>query len=191
MNAPFFCMKYYIYQLKQFLLPIAFFIVVVCVALFSQQNREWFLPILFLLLPLADRRWLMPAILFRLKSLISWAVLVFAMTALLLHRPDILDLFTVMVLVAALPEEWFFRAYLQKRLGNSVVAVLFVSLIFSFMHSFSRGPMLAALVFIPSVFFGWVYKKTDDLVVVVMLHALSNLVYYIYLESYILENVVG
>ena len=89
-----------------------------------------------------------------------------------------------MVLVAALPEEWFFRAYLQKRLGNHIAAVLLVSLMFSLMHFITQSSAVAWLVFIPSVFFGWIYKKTDDLILVVILHALSNLLYYIYLESH-------
>ena len=89
-----------------------------------------------------------------------------------------------MVLVAALPEEWFFRAYLQKCLGNNVAAVLLVSLMFSLMHYITHRSVETWLVFIPSIFFGWIYKKTDDLILVVILHALSNLVFYIYLESY-------
>ena len=94
-----------------------------------------------------------------------------------------------MVLVAALPEEWFFRAYLQKCLGNNVAAVLLVSLMFSLMHFITHSFASAWLVFIPSVFFGWVYKQTSNLVLVVMLHALSNLVYYIYLETYIVKYI--
>jgi membrane protease YdiL (CAAX protease family) len=108
-------------------------------------------------------------------------------SALLFQNPGAIDLFIVMVMVAAFPEEWFFRLYLQNRLGNSIVAVLIVSLLFSFMHFIAHGLSSAWLVFIPSVLFGYIYKQTSDLVLVVLLHALSNLVYYIYLESLIIN----
>ena len=172
---------------KAFLLPCVLFAATAFVAMFARQSRDWLLPVLFLLLPFVDVQWSMPRIPFGRLSLISWAILSLAIILLLLQNIQLLDLFTVMVLVAALPEEWFFRAYLQKRLGNHIAAVLIVSLLFSLMHFITQSSAVAWLVFIPSVFFGWVYKKTDDLILVVFLHALSNLIYYIYLESYIVN----
>ena len=156
----------------------------VIVALFAQQSRDWLLPVLFLLLPFTDFIWRLPCLKRDVRFHIIWAILAAVTIALLLLHPDILSIFTVMVLFSALPEEWFFRAYLQKRLGNNIVAVLIVSLLFSSMHFITHDSMAVWLVFIPSVFFGWVYKKTDDLILVVILHALSNLVFYIYLESH-------
>ena len=171
--------------LKYFLLPSILFAVAAFVAMFALQSRDWLLPVLFLLLPFVDVQWSMPRISFGRQFLISWVILSVAIILLLLQNTQLVDLFTVMVLVAALPEEWFFRAYLQKRLGNNVAAVLIVSLLFSLMHFITQSSAVAWLVFIPSIFFGWVYIKSNDLVLVIILHALSNLVYYIYLKSYV------
>ena len=97
------------------------------------------------------------------------------------------DVFLAMVISAALPEEWFFRGYLQKKYGNNLFAVVFVSLLFALLHYLVQASVIAFIVFMPSLIFGLIYKKTDDLILVVMLHALSNLVYYLYLEEYALE----
>ena len=177
-------MSFNIHTAKIFLLPCILFAATAFVAMFAPQSRDWLLPVLFLLLPFVDVQWSMPQIHLARQSLISWVILSLAIFILLLQNTQLLDLFTVMVLVAALPEEWFFRAYLQKRLGNHVAAVLIVSLLFSLLHYITHRSAEAWLVFIPSIFFGWIYKKTDDLILVVLLHALSNLLYYIYLESH-------
>lgn len=180
-------MSFKFYTLKHLLLPVVLFILTVFVAVSAQQNRDWLLPIMFLLLPFADFFWRVPHIRWQQQAVIRWVVLTVIISVLLFQHTEVLDLFTVMVLVAALPEEWFFRAYLQKRLGNNIGAVLIVSLLFSSVHYLTQDSVVACLVFIPSVFFGWVYKKTDDLILVVILHALSNLVYYIYFASYFTE----
>lgn len=180
-------MKFDLHTLKRFLLPLAFFIVLALTAILTPQFRDWLLPVLLLLLPFADNLWRLPHIIFGKRLLISWTVLVTVTSILLFYHSEVLYLFTVMVFIAALPEEWFFRAYLQSRLGNSVAAVVIVSMMFSLMHFIAHNNALAWLVFIPSLIFGWVYKKTGDLVLVVMLHALSNLMYYVYFESFIVK----
>ena len=177
-------MSFNIHTLKTFLLPSILFATAAFVAMFALQSRDWLLPVLFMLLPFVDLQLSMPRIAFGRQSLISWAILSVVIILLLLQNAQLVDLFTMMVLVAALPEEWFFRAYLQKRLGNHIAAILIVSLLFSLMHFITQSSAIAWLVFVPSIFFGWVYKKTDDLILVVLLHALSNLLYYIYLQSY-------
>ncbi len=175
------------HKLKHFLLPGILFAVVALVAMFMPHNRNWLLPVLFLLLPFFDFQWRIPRVLFNRQSLISWLVLGLITIILLLKNTALVDLFVVMVIVAALPEEWFFRAYLQKRLGNNMAAVVFVSLMFSLMHFITQSSVIAWLVFIPSVFFGWVYKKTGDLILVIIMHAFSNLLYYVYLKLYIAD----
>ena len=178
------------HELKRYLLPVTILFVMLAVALFSQQSRDWILPILFLLSPFLDRDWKVSAVLWGKRSSVNWVILGVAIAVLLVRNLDVLNLFIVMGMVAALPEEWFFRAYLQTRLGNGIVAMLIVSLLFSLMHYITRDSMVAVLVFMPSIFFCWIYKKTNDIVLVVMLHALSNLVYYIYLEAYINELII-
>ena len=184
-------MKLDVLYLKHSLLPGSLYIVTVLVAMLAPQSRDWLLPILFLTLPFFDFLWHLPRNTFEKKFLIYWAVIAVVISVLLFQNMEVIDLFIMMVLVAALPEEWFFRVYLQKRLGNSVAAVLVVSLMFSLMHFITRGGIVAWLVFIPSVIFGWVYKSTGNLILVVILHALSNLVYYIYLEAHIVKYIAS
>lgn len=171
--------------LKKYLYPYILYVVVALSAVFGMNSWVWLLPILFLLLPFIDSSWKVPAIQRQKYLRIIWLILVLSILLLLLQHPEALDLFIVMVLLAALPEEWFFRAYLQARLGNNNAAVFIVSVLFSFMHFIAHDTMVVLLVFIPSLFFGWMYRKTNDLVLVVILHALSNLFYYIYLQAYI------
>lgn len=179
-------MKFNLHVLKHIFLPCAFYVVVALVAIFAMQGRNWVLPILFLLLPFIDHKWRLPQVSLGKRALISWLIITFVICLLLLLNTQQIELFIVMLFVAALPEEWFFRAYLQKRLGNSITAILVVSLMFTSMHFITNNSFVSLLVFIPSVFFGWVYKKTDDMVFVVMLHALSNLLFYINMESQIM-----
>lgn len=184
MSFNFHCLKYY-------LLPCILFVAVTFIAIFAQQSRDWLLPVLFLLLPFIDFQWRIPRVPRSKKSLISWIIITVVIIVLLLQNTQLIDLFTVMLLLAALPEEWFFRAYLQKRLGNSITVILLVSLMFASMHFITSNSFDSLLVFIPSVVFGWLYKKTDDVVLVVLLHALSNLLFYVYLESQIAMLIDG
>lgn len=190
-NAPFsICMNPSIYNLKQFLLPFIFFVVTAFVAIFAQQSRNWLLPLLFLLLPLADIFWRLPRVRLSKYIQINWVVFISLTVVLLFKNPEIFVTYVVMVLVAALPEEWFFRAYMQKRLGNNVFAVLIASIMFSLLHFITQASFVAWFVFIPSVFFGLVYKITGDFIFVVILHAFSNLIFYIYFESLVVSYFV-
>jgi uncharacterized protein len=92
------------------------------------------------------------------------------------------------LLIAALPEEWFFRAYFMARLEtqqrfNPVSANLTASLLFSLIHGLSHDWMTALLVFVPSLFYGWLYQRTHNLPLVVLAHALSNLVFAMFLAA--------
>ena len=96
--------------------------------------------------------------------------------ALLAWRPAALHLFATLFL-AALPEEWFFRGYFMMRLGMGWRANLFASLLFAALHGLTHDWMTAALVFLPSLAYGWLYQRTRDLPLVVLTHAVSNLIY--------------
>lgn len=172
-----------IHNLKYFLLPCILFAATISVAMFALQSRDWLLPVLFLLLPFIDTQWRIPRISLGKQQQVSWIIITMVIIILLQQNAQLIDLFTVMLLVAALPEEWFFRAYLQKQLGNNITAIISVSIIFTLMHFITSNSFYSLLVFIPSVIFGITYKKTDDIILLVMLHALSNLLFYINLES--------
>lgn len=78
-------------------------------------------------------------------------------------------------LIAAIPEEWFFRYYLQQKLGNNAQGIIVTSCLFSLSHGLSLTWNMALMVFPASVFFGYVFLKSRDFVLVILLHALSNL----------------
>ncbi len=130
---------------------------------------------LLLLLPLADRRWKPPPLPRRMGQFVVWGALAAAITVVALLVPDQRAYAVETLVFAALPEEWFFRGYLLERLGRNWRANLIASAIFALLHGLSRNWTNAALVFAPSLFFGWLYLRRRDLPLVVLAHALGNL----------------
>ncbi|MGA9031403.1 MAG: JDVT-CTERM system glutamic-type intramembrane protease [Sulfuricaulis sp.] len=128
-----------------------------------------------LFLPLADQRWSLPVVTLRPRQIIVWTCLAAIGSGLLLWQPAHLNFTLATLLLAALPEEWFFRAYFMTRLGAGWRANLMTSLLFSVVHGFSHHWTTAALVFIPSLFYGWLYQRTRDLPLLILVHGLSNL----------------
>ena len=132
---------------------------------------------LMLFYPLFDRTWNPPAWprgrIQRGATLVVGLVIV----VLLAWQPHSLTKFIVTLLWAALPEEWFFRGYFQSRLGGGWRANLITSSLFALLHAITRGGVTALLVFVPSIIYGWLYQRTRNLPLVILVHALSNLVY--------------
>jgi len=131
---------------------------------------------LLLCLPLLDRSWAIPSIPSTPGRLAIWALLAAALGATAMLVPAQRDYAFETLVFAAIPEEWFFRGYLLDRLGRSARANLSVSVIFAVLHGLSRNWTNAALVFVPSLLFGALYLRTRDLPLVVLVHALGNLV---------------
>lgn len=124
----------------------------------------------------------------RSAHITAGALLALTMGVLALLYPQHLASAVSALLIAALPEEWFFRAYLQTTLEThrrfrGLRAILVASLLFSLIHGLSRDWTTALLVFIPSLFYGWLYQRNHDLLLVVLVHALSNLVFAIFLVA--------
>jgi len=132
--------------------------------------------------PLADRHWQAPVIVRHRKNIAAWAILVVAIGAFLAWQPRYLGFAVSTLLLAALPEEWFFRAYFMMRLGTGWRANVFTSLVFALLHGLTWGPT-AVLVFFPSLLFGWLYQRTRDLVLLVLVHTLSNLFFVLFLAD--------
>ena len=80
----------------------------------------------------------------------------------------------------SLPEEVYFRGFLQERLGNTIKGLLVVSLLFAFMHLpqlvFYRDPY-ALLTFFPSLVMGFLYLRTSNILPSAIFHFLSNIVF--------------
>jgi len=140
-----------------------------------------------LFVPLLDADWkqIKSGVFFRQYSMIAWSVSVLIIVVLIILDNQLL-LFTLTTLaIAALPEEWFFRAYLQNKLGNSHRAIIISSIVFSCAHMITVSWLAGLLVFLPSIIYGYIYKKTGDLVLVILLHVLSNVLYNVYLHEII------
>jgi membrane protease YdiL (CAAX protease family) len=100
------------------------------------------------------------------------------------------SLMAFQVFVIALPEEFFFRGYLQTRLkqkfskplslfGSSFfsvpTAVPITSLIFAASHSFIALQWWHFAIFFPSLVFGWLREKTNGLIASTLFHASCNI----------------
>lgn len=91
------------------------------------------------------------------------------------------------ILVVALPEEYFFRSYLQENLnffwtkkwilkGISFGPALFItSFVFALSHSLIHFQWWHGLIFFPSLLFGLLYEKRKTITASVIFHALCNL----------------
>ncbi|PID38719.1 MAG: CPBP family intramembrane metalloprotease [Proteobacteria bacterium] len=92
------------------------------------------------------------------------------------------------LLVVALPEEYFFRGYLQTKLervwtpkrrllgGGLGVALIATSILFSLAHVLVDFNPLRFAVFFPSLVFGWLRSATGSILASVLFHACSNLI---------------
>ena len=101
------------------------------------------------------------------------------------------------VLFTALPEEWFFRSYFMQTLSafiqkyfplspgvNAVTANLATSFIFSLNHIPTQG-LAGLLIVFPSLLLGWLYQKYQSLTLVILLHTLMNIVFFIYIKNHV------
>ncbi|MGC2061743.1 MAG: CPBP family intramembrane glutamic endopeptidase [Thermodesulfovibrionales bacterium] len=80
----------------------------------------------------------------------------------------------------ALPEEIFFRGFLQEVFGNNVKGIVFVSLLFAAAHIpafFFYRDVSALLTFFPSLVMGFLYMRTSSILPPVLFHFLANVVF--------------
>ncbi len=97
----------------------------------------------------------------------------------------------LLALTAAVPEEFFFRGWLQETAlaRHAKTAFLFVSrknlfaaALFGLAHAVAFLNPLAAATFFPSLLFGWLTERSGGSVVpAVILHAVANLVLFVLL----------
>jgi uncharacterized protein len=93
---------------------------------------------------------------------------------------DIKLVLTLMVL--AIIEEIVFRGLFQKRLNlklNPLYSILITSVVFTLLHISEGSPMVVFVdlttVFIDSVFFGYLFYKTNNLYVSWLAHSIGNI----------------
>lgn len=138
-----------------------------------------------LFLPLFDRDWRIPALPRSRYHYLGWTGLSVVAAAILVWRPSASAFALSTLATAALPEEWFFRAYFMERMGRGIRANVLASLLFCLLHGLTRGWTAAALVLAPSLFYGWLYQRTRDVPLLALAHALSNLVYAVFLAEFV------
>ncbi|MDH5572122.1 MAG: CPBP family intramembrane metalloprotease [Gammaproteobacteria bacterium] len=165
-------------------------------AVFIYPARTSLLTALLLLLPLLDRSWYIPDLTPQKKQLFFMLAILCLYALVITLHPDLLYKALMILFLVALPEEWFFRAYfmiqLESLLRNKIsqtshacwLSNIATSFLFSLTHIPIQG-LFGLSVFFPSLFFGWLYQKRKNLILVVLLHALSNLIFIIYIRKYL------
>ncbi len=100
------------------------------------------------------------------------------------------------LILVALPEEIFFRGYLEGELTKVFVpkaklwgapfgwGVILSALIFAFSHSLIQFQWWHFSIFFPALLFSWLRQKTGSVWVAVLFHAVCNVTSYCILNSY-------
>lgn len=86
------------------------------------------------------------------------------------------------LLLIALPEEFFFRGFIQTKLSqvqSKTVAIVSTSLLFAMTHLITLHQIQSLLVFFPSLLFGWLRFKTNSLMASILFHASCNIFSYL------------
>jgi len=159
-----------------------------------------------LFLPFADRLFSFPAFSIKRLNVVLWSILLVAGLMLIVFNPNYSAIAVSILLFTALPEEWFFRSYYMMRLEQHyrlsistsnkrlmknnigrgympcLTANFITSVFFALLHVPIQG-WFGLAVFFPSLLYGWVYQKTRDLILVILLHSFSNLVFIIYIAK--------
>lgn len=104
--------------------------------------------------------------------------------------PDVWRTLVTQVVLVALPEEFFFRGYLQGRLrrvcgktrlflGAPVgFGLVLTAVIFAVSHSLITYQWWHILIFFPAMVFGWLKEKTGTVFAPVLFHAACNVFAY-------------
>lgn len=113
---------------------------------------------------------------------VCWLVLVLIGQP-IVGPPDLLLLLKLSLLMPVL-EEIVFRGGLQaylfskptfaKHTSGISLANLITSVVFASMHLLSQPPLWAALVFFPSLVFGWARDRYNSVIPSIVLHGLYN-----------------
>ena len=141
------------------------------------------LVLLMLLAPLFDKKWRLVYD-FNRSTLVVYAL--FLLLCALVVSVYSVDRETIInqLMFVAIPEEVFFRSYLMRVWGMNVKANLLSSILFALLHAITRGWVIGIAVFIPSLLFGAIYKKYNDVLIVVFVHFLSNMFFLLVLAEW-------
>lgn len=97
------------------------------------------------------------------------------------HIPDSAWFLIYQFFGSALPEEVYFRGFVQATMGNNIKSLFLTSILFSVMHLpklIFYGEILSPLTFFPSLIMGFLYYKTGNVLTSTIFHFLANMFYY-------------
>jgi membrane protease YdiL (CAAX protease family) len=98
--------------------------------------------------------------------------------------------------IVALPEEWFFRGYLQTRLDTRLGTpwrilgadlgwgFILSALFFALLHPILLPGAFRLLVFFPALLFGYLRARSGNIGAAVVIHATSNLLLTLLVSMY-------
>ena len=193
------------YNIHNYFIPLIIYVVVITLILVMKLLVPWtyvisISAVLMLSVPfilksdLSDLRWDRRGVLIGIAASIAVLLIYISLLAgyglysgksLMFQRLSYTFILAQLLLVA-LPEEVFFRGFLQQRLGNTLWGIVAVSLLFAFGHfvtlCLGGGHDLsvcsqAVLTFFPSLVMGYLYMATGKLWASVIFHFLANLVH--------------
>ncbi len=193
------------YNIRNYFIPLIIYVVVITLILVMKFLVPWtyvisISAVLMLSVPfilksdLSDLRWDRRGVLIGIAASIAVLLIYISVLAgyglysgksLMFQRLSYTFILAQLLLVA-LPEEVFFRGFLQQRLGNTLWGIAAVSLLFAFGHfvtlCLGGGHGLsvcsqAVLTFFPSLVMGYLYMTTGTIWASVIFHFLANLVH--------------
>jgi membrane protease YdiL (CAAX protease family) len=86
----------------------------------------------------------------------------------------------VQLFLVSLPEEAFFRGFLQQRLGNNLKGIVLVSALFTVTHLpgfLLNGDIYSVLTFFPSLVMGHLYMRRASILPSTIFHFFANIVF--------------
>ncbi len=134
-----------------------------------------------------NTKWLKDAIFYlALSAAIPVKILIILLSSHTKIHPDLSMHFIIFLLFVSFSEELFFRGFLMPLLssfikGNSwffSYSNIVVSIVFSMSHIFLHNIFWSALVFFPSLIYGYFREKYESILPPVVLHFVYNLVYF-------------
>lgn len=161
-------------------------LVVFMVHLFPSRAMDYLLPLYMIAVPLSLGRRLKFSVSLRQLQYtfyISLVILVPAYAILSINGSYHLPAASVIVaqlVRIALPEEIFFRGFLQEIAGNNLRGILIVSLLFAGAHIpayIFYQDTYALLTFFPSLVMGFLYMRTSSILPPAVFHSLANVVF--------------
>ena len=91
------------------------------------------------------------------------------------------ELVLLQLFAVALPEEFFFRGFIQDSMGRNMKAVAFASLLFAIAHlpaALFLGEWMSLLSFFPSLVMGWLYGRSNSILPGTIFHLFANLAHH-------------